>query len=35
VTFSPGKPVRIVGGMPNTITDSAQTYAVAPKGDRR
>ncbi len=32
--FSPGKPEALFGGMTPPVTDSGQTYAVAPKGER-
>jgi hypothetical protein len=34
VTFSPGKALPLFGGMTPAVTDSGQTYAVAPKGER-
>jgi Tol biopolymer transport system component len=34
VTFSPGKAQPLFGGMTPAVTDSGQTYAVAPKGER-
>jgi dipeptidyl aminopeptidase/acylaminoacyl peptidase len=33
-TFSPGKPQALFGGLLPPVTDSGQTYAVAPKGER-
>jgi serine/threonine-protein kinase len=32
--FSPGKPVRLAGGVTPTITDSGYTYSLSPKEDR-